>query len=231
MRISQLNKMLIIEYAKLLVLILVGFILIDATYCYLFKSSNDLCLHWMCGTIDEPTSTAMIILKLLNISLIFLYIGNVCERFWDKFIIQVYCRISKRILFVLKFTLLLIFHSWILLLCSHYIFYCVSGDIPDAIDVCRYYLLDSLSFCGLVLIYIMMNNSCIRDWSLFCVMGILVINTVSPIPIPLAASTIKYIEMANNLGYDTLVFSNVVCEIFVIGFYAYVISKRRFSIC
>ncbi|MEE3471002.1 MAG: hypothetical protein VZR24_10075 [Butyrivibrio hungatei] len=231
MKIRQLNKMFLIEYLKLAALILIGFLLIDVVYCCLFKNSSNLCLHWMCGTNDEPISIAMIILKLLNISLIFMYVGSVCERFGKKYMVQVFCRISKCIPFVMEYTLLLVIHSSILLICSHYIFYCVSGAMPDVIYICRYFLLDSLSLDGLILIYIMLNNSEMKDWSLLLVMGILVINTFSPIPLPFAASTIRFIEMSNQLGYFRLYFSTFVCLIFIIGVYACFFSRRRYSLC
>ncbi len=232
MKIRQLNKVLTIEYAKLFVLILSGFLLIDFIYCRIFSNSiNTLYLHWMCGAANEPLSIAMLILKISNVSLIFLYVGNICDRFWGRYMMQVFSRITKQVPFVLKFTLLLVLHALLLLFCSYCIFYCTCGSMPDFNNMLAYYLLDGLSLCGLILIYIMLNNSYMREHSLLYIMGILVANTVSPIPIPLAVSTLKYLEMLEYIGYRIMLLSTVVCVSLVIGIYVYSVSRRRLCIC
>lgn len=232
MKIGRLNKMLMMGYAKLFVLILAGFLLIDFIYCRILSNSiNTLYLHWMCGAAGESLSMATVILKILNTALIFLYVGNVCERFSGRYMMQVFSRITKYVPFIFKLIILLIFYALLLLFCSHCIFYCVSGSAPDFSDMLMYYLLDGLSLSGLILLYIILNNSYVREHSLLYIMGILVANTVSPIPIPLAVSTLKYVEMLEYTGYGVMLLSTAVCVALIIGIYVYSVSRRRLCIC
>lgn len=232
MKIRHLNHMLMAEYLRSFVLILTGFALIDMVYCYIFNFNADvLYLHWMCGSYDEPLSFSMIILKLLNISLVFWYIGNVCERFLGIYMMQLFCRIDRWRPFLLKFTILLICHAEVLLLCSHCSFYFVSGDIPEMDIAIKYFLMDGISLCGLVLVFILLNNAFAIDHGLLYIMGVLVVNTFTPIPIPLATSTIRYAECIEQFGYAVLFSSSALSMVIVSCVYVCLVSKRRMCIC
>lgn len=197
MKIKTLSKLIFDEYFKyiifsIMLIILIDFIFINFTGLSIDKENGY--IYWLGGNETISMGLRIILLKALNISIIFLTIGRIIEEVSRTIMVYVFSRITNYSKFLWQYFSIIVMIGLILLTASHIIYYIFIGLPIDKLWIIFSYLLfDYLGFISIITIYFMLNNAFLFENSFLIIIIIYMLNTILPIPIIFATSTVKYI--------------------------------------
>lgn len=235
MTIITLNRIILKEFKRHFILTVALFIM---TYlCYLkitnnYIDSNTAYIFWMGGDTDHPISLNTVLLKLIIVSIIFLLIGKISNKLQSEVTQYILCRIGSYHIFTKAFIMLLCIYGIILIVISHSIYFLLAG-IPSNIFALEFiYLLhECTGFIGIILLYVILQNVFLIDNSYLIVVVLYILNTILPIPISIAGSSIKFLAIQQK-GYLILLFIiTILMDLVIILFTYYLMKRKDFVIC
>ena len=235
MKVRILGRIVLKEFIRNLVISIAFFILLDYIYVYFagidLKSSTGLIL-WQGG--DERTipTISSVLLKLLNISVIFLAIGKNVEKLKKDVTLNILSRFGSYKGFVFLYFLAVLLQGVFLLVISHITYFCFTGIESLSVKSCiDYFTLDCLGLIGVIVVFIIFDNVLMIDNSFLYVIFVYVLNTVVPKPILIVFSTAKYIELRERIGWWGIFSIIMIIDAILITFFCCLISKRRVNVC
>ena len=235
MKIKTLSKLIFDEYFKyiifsIMLIILIDFIFINFTGLSIDKENGY--IYWLGGNETISMGLRIILLKTLNISIIFLTIGRIIEEVSRNIMIYVFSRITNYSKFLWRYFSIIVMIGLILLTASHIIYYIFIGLPIDKLWIIFSYLLfDYLGFISIITIYFMLNNAFLFENSFLIIIIIYMLNTILPIPIIFATSTVKYILIINQIHVVILFALILLFDFILIICLKKLIQEKRFNLC
>lgn len=235
MKIKTLSKLIFDEYFKyiifsIMLIILIDFIFINFTGLSIDKENGY--IYWLGGNETISMGLRIILLKALNISIIFLTIGRIIEEVSRTIMVYVFSRITNYSKFLWQYFSIIVMIGLILLTASHIIYYIFIGLPIDKLWIIFSYLLfDYLGFISIITIYFMLNNAFLFENSFLIIIIIYMLNTILPIPIIFAASTVKYILIINQINIAILFILILLFDFILIICLKKLIQEKRFNLC
>ena len=235
MKIKTLSKLIFDEYFKyfifsIMLIILIDFIFINFTGLSIDKENGY--IYWLGGNETISMGLRIILLKTLNISIIFLTIGRIIEEVSRNIMIYVFSRITNYSKFLWQYFSIIVMIGLILLTASHIIYYIFIGLPIDKLWIIFSYLLfDCLGFISIITIYFMLNNAFLFENSFLIIITIYMLNTILPIPIIFATSTVKYILIINQIHIAILFALILLFDFILIICLKKLIQEKRFNLC
>lgn len=235
MKIKTLSKLIFDEYFKyiifsIMLIILIDFIFINFTGLSIDKENGY--IYWLGGNETISMGLRIILLKALNISIIFLTIGRIIEEVSRTIMVYVFSRITNYSKFLWQYFSIIVMIGLILLTASHIIYYIFIGLPIDKLWIIFSYLLfDYLGFISIITIYFMLNNALLFENSFLIIIIIYMLNTILPIPIIFATSTVKYILIINQINVSILFILILLFDFIFIICLKKLIQEKRFNLC
>lgn len=235
MKIKTLSKLIFDEYFKyiifsIMLIILIDFIFINFTGLSIDKENGY--IYWLGGNETISMGLRIILLKALNISIIFLTIGRIIEEVSRTIMVYVFSRITNYSKFLWQYFSIIVMIGLILLTASHIIYYIFIGLPIDKLWIIFSYLLfDYLGFISIITIYFMLNNAFLFENSFLIIIIIYMLNTILPIPIIFATSTVKYILIINQIHVVILFALILLFDFILIICLKKLIQEKRFNLC
>ena len=235
MKIKTLSKLIFDEYFKyiifsIMLIILIDFIFINFTGLSIDKENGY--IYWLGGNETISMGLRIILLKTLNISIIFLTIGRIIEEVSRTIMVYVFSRITNYSKFLWQYFSIIVMIGLILLTASHIIYYIFIGLPADKLLIIFSYLLfDCLGFISIITIYFTLNNALLFENSFLIIIIIYMLNTILPIPIIFATSTVKYILIINQINVSILFILILLFDFILIICLKKLIQEKRFNLC
>lgn len=235
MKIKTLSKLIFDEYFKyiifsIMLIILIDFIFINFTGLSIDKENGY--IYWLGGNETISMGLRIILLKTLNISIIFLTIGRIIEEVSRTIMVYVFSRITNYSKFLWQYFSIIVMIGLILLTASHIIYYIFIGLPIDKLWILFSYLsFDCLGFISIITIYFMLNNAFLFENSFLIIIIIYMLNTILPIPIIFATSTVKYILIINQIHVVILFVLILLFDFIFIICLKKLIQEKRFNLC
>ena len=161
MKIKTLSKLIFDEYFKYIIFSIMLFILIDFIFINFTGLSIDKengYIYWLGGNETISMGLRIILLKALNISIIFLTIGRIIEEVSRTIMVYVFSRITNYSKFLWQYFSIIVMIGLILLTASHIIYYIFIGLPIDKLWIIFSYLLfDYLGFISPFLDFLTIN--------------------------------------------------------------------------
>lgn len=234
MQVASLIKLLSKEYKKSIFISFLLFVIVD----FVFLNFTGLNTDHISGTVlwlggeEYRMALSTILLKLLNVSIIFITVGKITEKLTSDVILYIMVRTSDYKKFLLGFTFVLVLLVCIMEIASHFIFYGLAGISKTHILYSLEYLLfECLGTSGMLILYIILNNVFMAENGILYILGIYALNILLPFPIVLATSTMNFIGMVSEHGVAMLLVLTVLLDIIIMAAYLHLILKRRISVC
>lgn len=235
MKIKTLSKLIFDEYFKYIIFSIMLFILIDFIFINFTGLSIDKengYIYWLGGNETISMGLRIILLKTLNISIIFLTIGRIIEEVSRNIMVYVFSRITNYSKFLWQYFSIIVMIGLILLTASHIIYYIFIGLPIDKLWISFSYLLfDCLGFISIITIYFTLNNALLFENSFLIIIIIYMLNTILPIPIIFATSTVKYILIINQINVSILFILILLFDFIFIICLKKLIQEKRFNLC
>ena len=235
MKIKTLSKLIFDEYFKYFVFSIMLFILIDFIFINFTGLSIDKengYIYWLGGNETISMGLRIILLKTLNISIIFLTIGRIIEEVSRNIMIYVFSRITNYSKFLWRYFSIIVMIGLMLLIASHIIYYIFIGlPIDKLCFIFSYLLFDCLGFISIITIYFTLNNALLFENSFLIIIIIYMLNTILPIPIIFATSTVKYILIINQIHVSILFILILLFDFIFIICLKKLIQEKRFNLC
>ncbi len=235
MKLKTLSLLVFKEHYRYLVLS-VGFLFLNVIF-YIFSkqlnfSSEDYYLNWFNLGDGSNFGILEVLLKLINISIIFLSIGKIIDKLAKNHMIYIFARNSSYSSLLFKLTFIIILIAIVLLSIAH-IFYSLFTGILLAhpLKIFTYLLIDIIGFISIVLIYIILARVFVIEHSFLLILILYIANIFSPYPILLTISTTKFLSLNNTLGIVTIILINLITSLIIMTIYYYIVKKRRINIC
>ncbi len=234
MKIHNISRLIYSEYKRNILACLISIIIFDYIYIKFIGlniTPENSYISWIGYSEVLSQSLSSILLKLFNISMVFVAVFKIMEKMKENIIIYMLSRVSSYKSFVRKFTYIVILLGTSLVFISHLLYYILAGISFEHIDMIFLYLFfDILGFIGISLVYIIINNIFELENSIIYIIAIYVINTISPIPILIGTTTIQFANLFNKIGYF-IFFILIGLDILLIFCYEWFLKKRRVIIC
>lgn len=235
MKVMTLFKIIVKEFKRdilvsVLLFALVDFVYVNFTGVPLNRESG--MILWQGGNDTYILSLSTVLLKLLNISVVFITVGKIADKLSSDIMIYILSRISDYRKFIYAYSIVIMVLGEILLTVSHIVYYCFAGFYFEQISSGLLYLwVDGLGFFGIMLIYIILNHCYSLENSFTYMIAVYVLNTVLPIPILPAMSTVRFFILKDRIPIAWLSLLLVGIDLIAAAFYDVLIRKRRVNIC
>ena len=146
--------------------------------------------------------------------------------------IYVFSRITNYSKFLWQYFSIIVMIGLILLTASHLIYYLLVGLPTDKLWIIFSYLsFDCLGFISIITIYFTLNNALLFENSFLVIIIIYMLNTILPIPIIFATSTVKYILIINQINIAILFILILLFDFIFIICLKKLIQEKRFNLC
>lgn len=235
MKVSTLFKIFVKEFKKDIVTSVLLLIIVDFVYANFtgaLPDSESGMILWQGGNDNYPLNLSTILLKLINISVVFLTVGKITDKISSDIMIYILARLKNYKEFMYAYSIVVIMLGEILLAASHFVYYCFAGFcVEQAISSLNYFFLDGLGFFGIILIYIILNNCYLLENSFVYIIAVYILNTVLPVPILLAMSTVRFFILKSQVTLVPLFLLLVGMDLTVAAFYCQLIKRRRIMVC
>ena len=235
MKVSKLFKIIVKEYGRDLIRSISLFVLIDFIYANFtgIRLNGEISgILWQGGNDISFWGLNTVLLKLSNISIVLVTVGKIADKLSDDIMIYILARITDYSKFICAYSIVVIALGEILLCASHIVYYCVAGFcLGQAVTNLLYLLMDALGFFGIMLLYIILNNCCSLENSFLYIFAVYALNTVLPVPILFAMSTVRFIILKSRIAVAPLFLLLVGMDMVVASFYYVLIKRRRVNIC
>ena len=235
MKLKTLSLLVFKEYHRYL-LLSVGFLFLNVIF-YIFSNqlnltSEDYYLNWF--NLGERLNYGIleILLKLLNVSIIFLSIGKIIDKLAENHMIYIFARNKSypSLLFKLSFIIILI--AIVLLSVAHIFYSLITGIfLIDPLKIFIYLVIDILGFISIILIYMILARVFLIEHSFLIILIIYIANIFSPYPLLIAITTSKFLLIESTLGTPIIILINLIISLIMMAIYYYIIKKRRINIC
>lgn len=235
MKVSALFKIIAKEFKRdlflsVLLLALVDFIYADFTGIPLTRESGT--ILWQGGNHVYLAGLSTVLLKLFNVSIVFIAAGKIEDKLSDHIMIYLLARAGNYSKFISGYTVTVIIVGEILLVLSHILYYCFAGFYPEqAASAFSYLMLDCLGFPSIMILYFIFNRCRSLDNSYLYILGIYMLNTVLPIPILPAMATVKFFTLKSRTEMVPLCLLLMGTDLIAVVYYNVLIKRRRVSIC
>lgn len=235
MKVFALFKIVVKEFRRdiftsILLLVVVDFIYANFTGVQLNRESG--IILWQGGNEIYSINLSTVLLKLLNISIVFMTVGKIADKISGDIMIYILARITNYKKFICAYSTVIIALGEILLTVSHIVYYCFAGFYLEQVISCLlYFSMDALGFFGIMIIYIILNNCYSLENSFTYIIAIYIINTVLPVPILLAMSTVRFLTLKSRIAIVPLFLLLVGMDWILAIFYYALIKRRRVDVC
>ena len=235
MKMSALFKIIVKEFKKdifisVFLFVLVDFIYVNFTGVELNKESGP--VLWQGGNDSYMFGLNTVLLKLLNVSIVFITVGKIADKISSDIMVYILARVTDYKKFICAYSTVLIILGETLLTVSHIVYYCFVGfDFAQVGSVLLYLFMDDLGFAGIVIIYITLNNCYSLENSFMYIIAVYLLNTVLPIPILPAMSTVRFFILKNQIALVPLLLMMAGIDLLVVIYYYVLIKRRRINIC
>jgi len=235
MKVLTLFKIIVKEFKKdilisILLFALVDFIYANFTGVQLNKENSS--ILWQGGNDIYFFGFSTVLLKLLNVSIVFIAVGKIVDKLSSDIMIYILARISDYKKFIYAYSAVVILLGEILLTISHIVYYCFAGfSLEQAASSLLYLIMDDFGFLGIMTLYIILNDCYSTENSFMYIIVVYILNTILPIPILPAMSTVRFLALRSRIGIVLIVLLIVGMDLSVVIFYGALIRKRRVNIC
>lgn len=235
MNVLTLFKIIVKEFKKDILISIILFALVDFTYVNftgaIFNEESSSIL-WQGGNDIYFFGFSTLLLKLLNVSIVFITVGKIVDKLSSDIMIYILSRISDYKKFVYAYSAVVIILGEILLTISHIVYYCFSGIyLEQTVSSLFYLAMDDLGFIGIMILYIILNDCYSTENSFVYIIAVYILNTILPIPILPALSTVRFLALRSQIGIVLIVILIVGMDLSIAIFYGVLIRKRRVNIC
>ncbi len=235
MKVYILFKIIVKEFRKNIFISVFLFVLVDFLYANFTGVSlnrENGAILWQGGNAVYTLNLSTVLLKLLNISLVFITAGKIADKLSGDIMIYILARITNYRKFVVSYSAVVIMLGEILLTVSHIVYYCFAGFyLEQAPSNLLYLLMDGLGFFGIMILYMILNNCCSLENSFAYIIVIYLLNTVLPLPILPAMSTVRFLILKNQFTTVPLLLLTAGMDMIAAGIYLVLIRKKRVNIC
>jgi len=235
MKVSVLFKIIVKEFKKdifisILLFILVDFIYANFTEVRLTRESGS--ILWQGGNDAYFFGFSTLLLKLLNVSVVFITAGKIVDKLSSDVMVYILARITDYRKFIYAYSAVVIMLGEIFLTVSHIVYYCFAGFYSEQMTSSLFYLLaDGLGFGGIMILYIILNNCFFLDNSFLYLIAVYLLNTVLPIPILPAMSTVRFLTLKSRIGSIPILLLIAGMDMIAAVIYGVLIKKRRINLC
>lgn len=235
MKVFALVKIIVKEFRRdifisILLLALVDFVYANFTGAQL-NWENGLIL-WQGGNDIYMLGINTVLLKLLNVSIVFITVGKIADKTSSDIMVYILARVNDYRKFICAYSTVLIILGVILLTVSHIVYYCFAGfSLEQAVSSLLYLIMDGLGFVGMVIIYIILNKCYSLENSFMYIIAVYLLNTVLPVPILLAMSTVRFLILKSQIEIVPLLLMIIGMDLTVVIYYYVLIKRRRVNIC
>ena len=235
MKVLTLFKIIVKEFKKDILISIILFALVDFIYANFTgvqlneESSNIL---WQGGNDIYFFGFSTVLLKLLNVSIVFISVGKIVDKLSSDIMIYILARISDYKKFIYAYSVVVIILGEILLTISHIVYYCFAGFyLEQAASSLFYLIMDDFGFLGIMILYIILNNCYLTENSFMYMIAVYILNTILPIPILPAMSTVRFLALKSRIGIIPILLLIIGMDLVVAVFYGVLIKKRRVNVC
>ena len=235
MKVLTLFKIIVKEFKKdilisIILFALVDFIYVNFTGVLLNEESSS--ILWQGGNDIYFFGFSTLLLKLLNVSIVFITVGKIVDKLSSDIIIYILSRISDYKKFIYAYSAVVIILGEILLTISHIVYYCFAGFYLEQAASSLFYLaMDDFGFLGIMILYIILNDCYSAENSFMYTMVVYILNTILPIPILPAMSTVRFLVLRSRIGIVLILLLIAGMDLGIAIFYGALIRKRRVNIC
>lgn len=235
MKVLTLFKIIVKEFKKDILISIILFALVDFIYAnftgvQLDEESGS--ILWQGGNDTYFYGFSTFLLKFLNVSIVFIAVGKIVDKLSDDIMIYILARTSDYKKFIYAYSAVVILLGEILLTISHIVYYCFAGFcLEQTASSLSYLIMDDLGFLGIMTIYIILTDCYSAENSFMYTMAIYILNTILPIPILPAMSTVRFLALRSRIGIVLILLLIVGMDLSVAIFYGRLIRKRRVNIC
>ena len=235
MKITVLSKLIIKEYYKYILISILLLIMNIFLYFFskgIYHNSETLLFYWFGGYGNDRIGILEILLKVLNIAIIFLSIGRIIDKISESQMVYILARTTYYNKVIANFTFIIIAIGLALLILSHLLFIIIAGLPLNALGLLmNFLLLDCLSFIGIIIIYICLNNVLMLEHSIIYILVLYFINTIIAFPILIAMSTVQFLKLESELGIPNMYYLILGIDLLILFIYYLIIKKRKVNIC
>ena len=230
MKVFPLFKIIAKEFKKdifisIFLLVLADFIYVNFTGVHLNRESG--LILWQGGNDTYLFNLSTVILKILNIT-----VGKIIDKLSSDIMVYILARITNYNKLICAYTIVVVILGESGLTISHIIYYCFVGFYFEQATACLLYLLmDALGFCGMIIIYIILSNCYLVENSYLYIIAIYILNTVLPVPILLAMSTVRFLILKSQIPIILLLLLVAGMDFILIFLYYKLIKRRRINVC
>ena len=199
MKMSALFKIIVKEFKKdifisVFLFVLVDFIYVNFTGVELNKESGP--VLWQGGNDSYMFGLNTVLLKLLNVSIVFIMVGKIADKISSDIMVYILVRVTDYKKFICAYSTVLI----------------ILGET-------------------LLIIYIILNNCYSLENSFMYIIAVYLLNTVLPVPILPAMSTVRFFILKNQIALVPLLLMMAGIDLLVVIYYYVLIKRRRINIC
>lgn len=235
MNMLTLFKIVVKEFKKDIFISILLFILVDFIYANFtgvqFNGESGSIL-WQGGNDTYFFGFSTILLKILNVSVVFITVGKIVDKLSSDIMVYILSRISDYKKFIYAYSAVVIILGEILLTVSHLVYYCFAGFYPEQAASGLFYLLtDDLGFGGVMILYIILSDCFFLENSFLYLIAVYLLNTVLPIPILPAVSTVRFPALKSRIGTIPVLLLIIGMDLGLAVFYGVLIKKRRINVC
>lgn len=235
MNVLALFKIIVKEFRKDFLISILLFAFIDfiyANFTGIQLNDESSSILWQGGNDAYMLGLNTILLKLLNITIVLVTVGKIADKLSDDIMIYILARISDYNKFICAYSVVVIMLGEILLGVSHMVYYCIGGFCAEQAVTNLYYLwMDALGFLGTMLLYFILNHCYSLENSFMYIIAIYALNTVLPVPVLFAISTVRFFILKSQIAVVPLFLLLVGMDLAVASFYYVLIKRRRVNIC
>ena len=235
MKVMTLFKIIIKEFKKdilisIILFALVDFIYVNFTGVLLNEESGS--ILWQGGNDIYFFGFNTLLLKLLNVSIVFITVGKIVDKLSSDIMIYILSRISDYKKFIYAYSAVVIILGEILLTISHIVYYCFAGFYLEQAASSLFYLaMDDFGFLGIMILYFILNDCYSAENSFIYIIVVYTLNTVLPIPILPAMSTVRFWVLRSQIGIVPILLLIIGMDSGLAVFYGVLIKKRRVNVC
>lgn len=235
MKVSALFKMILKEFRWniLISILLLAFVdFVYANFTGVQPGRENGFVLWQGGNDIHYLGLNTVLLKLSNVSILFITVGKIADKISSDIMVYILARVDDYRKFICAYSAVLILLGEALLTVSHIVYYCFAGFyLEQAASGLFYLLMDSLGFGGMAVIYIILNNCYSLENSFLYIIAVYILNTVLPVPILPAMSTVRFFVLKNQITEAALLLSIIGIDLIVAIYYYVLIKRKRVNIC
>lgn len=235
MKVLTLFRIIVKEFKKDILFSIILFTLVDFVYAnftgvQLNEESGS--ILWQGGNDIYFLGFSTVLLKLLNVSIVFIAAGKIVDKLSGDIMIYILSRTTNYKKFIYAYSAAVIILGEILLTISHIVYYCFSGFYLEQLASSLFYLaMDDLGFLGIMILYIILKDCYSAENSFLYIIAVYILNTILPIPILPAMSTVRFLALRSRIGFVLILLLIVGMDLDIVIFYGALIRKRRVNIC